>query len=283
MNWQVLILLSVFTYSVSVLLQRILLKQDKSDPVAFSIVFQLITALFIGGFGVVTHQMQFPDIIPFIPGLVFMTFCYSMGNFFLFSSLKKVEASKFTIIFATRAFFTVIASTIFLREALNISQWFGAVLVFAGVILVSGNIRRFALDREEWYALLAAVFFGLAVTNDRFILKTFPTFPYVFIGFVTPAIGIALMRIRSVMSVPVLFHRATVWKMIILCAVYAVSAMTFFFGLQAAPNSSQVITINLTSVIVIVLLSIVFLKERAQWVRKIIGAALSFVGLLLVS
>lgn len=283
MSWQLLILLSVFTYSVSVLLQRVLVKDDKSDPVAFSIVFQFITAAFIGAYAVAVGQMKIPELTPYIPGLLLMTVLYSLGNYFLFSSLKKVEASKFTIIFSLRAFFTVIASTIFLREALNTPQWLGALCIFGGVVLVAGNVRRRTFAREEWFAVLAAVFFGLAVVNDRFILRTFPVLPYVFIGFVTPGIGIALLRIRSVARIPVLLKGSLVLKLTALCAIYAVSAVAFFIGLQKAPNASQVITINLTSVIVSVILAIIFLRERTDWIKKLIGAALSFVGLLLLS
>lgn len=57
----------------------------------------------------------------------------------------------------------------------------------------------------------------------------------------------------------------------------------FFVALQKAPNSSQVAAINLTSVIVIVLLSIIFLKEHTDWLKKIVGAVLSFIGLLLLT
>ena len=283
MSWQFLILLSVLTYSVSVLLQRVLIKEENHDTVAFSIVFQLITAACIGAYGYAAHLMQFPDLLPYLPNLLLMTVLYSLGNYFLFSSLKKAEASKVTIIFACRAFFTVAASTVFLQEALNPIQWLGALLVFAGVILVSGNIRKRTFAREEWFALLAAIFFGFEVANDRFILRTFPVVPYVFIGFITPGIGIALLKLRSISQIPVLLKLNVVWKIIVLCAIYAVSAVAFFIGLQKAPNASRVITINLTSVIVTVILAIIFLKERTDWVKKVIGAALSFAGLLLLS
>lgn len=74
-----------------------------------------------------------------------------------------------------------------------------------------------------------------------------------------------------------------IWKLLLLCVIYAAGSLMFFVALQKAPNSSQVATINLTSVVVIVLLAIIFLKERAEWPKKVIGAVLSFIGLLLVS
>lgn len=283
MSWQLLILLSVFTYSVSVLLQRVLVKDDKSDPVAFSIVFQFITAAFIGAYGLLTHQLSIPPLGPYMWYLLLMTLFYSLGNYFLFSSLKHIEASKFTIIFATRALFAVLMSTVILHESLNIIQWVGALLIFAGVVLVSGNVKRLTFSRNELYALLAALFFGLAVVNDKIVLRSFPVIPYVFIGFITPGIGIALLRIRSVRHVPIFVRGKNLLKMVILCGIYTVSALAYFFGLQLSTNTSAVSTMNLTNVIVTVLLAIIFLRERTDWVKKLIGAALSFAGLLLLS
>ena len=46
MNWQLFTALSIITYSASVILRRLLLRDDKSDPVAFAIVFQGIVGIF---------------------------------------------------------------------------------------------------------------------------------------------------------------------------------------------------------------------------------------------
>lgn len=283
MTWQVLILTSVFLYSISILLQRILLKEDKSDPKAYSIFFQLLTGLLIGVFGLLFSHMSFPDIRPLIFNLVLMTLLYGFGNLFIFQALKLIEASRFTIIFASRALFTILASFLFLQEQLSFRQILGAFFILLGVILVNIKSAKLRFSKKEAVALLAAMAFGFSNTNDRFLLKSFAVYPYVFLGFTIPAFFVMFLYPYTIKKMQVFLERKLLVKMFLLCVVYAVSSITFFFAFQKASNASQVVLINLTGVIITVLLAIIFLKERDYLPQKLLGAAAGFVGLLLVS
>ncbi|MBM3209334.1 DMT family transporter [Candidatus Shapirobacteria bacterium] len=283
MNWLALILASVLLNSVATVLQRVVLREEKSDPVAYSIFFQLLTGLLIGGFGVVTSGLTFPDLRPLALFLILMTFLYGFGNIFIFQALKAVEASKFTVIFSGRALFTILASTLFIREPLTQRQWPGAILILLGVIIVNLQASRISLKKEDLIALLAAASFGFANTNDRFLLRSFSLYPYVFLAFIVPALFILSLHPRKIKEMAVFLEKKLFVRMLILCIAYAAAAITFFSALQIAPSSSQVATINLTSVIVTVLLALLILKERKNTTNKVIGALISFFGLVLVS
>lgn len=71
--------------------------------------------------------------------------------------------------------------------------------------------------------------------------------------------------------------------MAVLSLVFTVSAICLFAALQSSPNSSQIATINLLNIVLIVVLSIIFLKERDNIPKKLLGAVSSLVGLILVS
>lgn len=283
MSWQFLILLSVVTYSISVLLQRVLVREDKIDPVAFAIVFQFILGLIVGIFGYLTQDMSVPNFQTIWVNFVLMVVLYSAGNIFLFTALQKIEASKFTIIFSCRALFTVFASSLFLGEFLNLGQWMGAICIFSGIFLVTGKISRINFSKYEFFAFCSAIAYGVANTNDRILLKSMHVYPYVFLSFLLPSILMTIVYPASIKHVNIFFRKKILWKLLVLCCIYATGALLFYVALQKAPNSSQVATINLTSVIVIVLLSIILLKEHTDWVKKIIGAVLSFIGLLLLT
>lgn len=245
--WLVLILLSVLFNAVAVVLQRVVLREQNSDPVAYSIVFQLITGSIIGAFGWVTGNLQFPpDITKILLFMGLMIVLYGFGNVFIFQALKAIEASKFTILFATRALFTILASTLFLNESLNATQWIGALLIL-------------------------------------YILTMFPLYTFVLLAFVLPALMMWMVNVGRTQKIFELFHKTHLIRICGMAVVYTVSAILFFSSLQIAPNSSQVITINLTSVAVTVLLAVVFLGERNYLFRKLFGAALCFIGLLMVS
>lgn len=280
MAWQLWIGISILSYSASVLLQRLIMRES-DRPVAFAIFFQLFVAVLFAIAGLALGKLQMPDWKPLTFNLLLSMVLYGLGNIFIFKSLNSTEASRFTVVFASRTFFTVLASSILLRELLNATQWMGAVLIFAGAVCATAK-KRVAFDKGELFAILAAIVFGFAVTNDRFILQSFEVYTYSIIGFLLPAIFIAAAYPREVRHMKSFLKKETFLQSLAVCFIYALFALTFYMALQEASNSSQVAAVSLSSVILTVILSIIFLKEREFLWRKIFGAVICSVGLLLL-
>lgn len=283
MTWQLFILLSVFLSAISTLLQKVLLRDDKSDPVAFSILFQLLTGLLVAICGFGLGDMSLKNFTLVLPNLILMVLLYGFGNVFLFWALKKIDASKFTIIFSGRAIFTIIASTLIIQETLSQRQIIGVVLIITSIIIVSYLKTKFRFDKAELAATVAALFFGFATTNDRIALSSMSLYPYVSLAFVAPALFILMLNPSNIYKIKSLAQSRIFTKIFFLCIVYALSAITFFIALQKGTNSSQVATVNLTSVIITVLMAILILKEKENMKRKLFAAVLSFFGLLLIT
>lgn len=284
MSWQILIALSVLFYSFSVLLQRILLKDNKSDPISFSIFFQagvsiiigLLVVLFKGG-------ITIPDMSQIWVYVLLMALLYGLANISVFKSLKLTDASQFGVLFQSKNLFAIIGTSLVFKEMLTATQWVGALLLIAGVVVVSLKKTKFKIDKGSILALVAGLLFGAANVNDRFLVGFFDPYTYVVIGFLFPAIFISLLYPKKLSGIKVFFKKAFVYKMILLCFLYGLSATAFFAALSLTDNASQLFSINAFSVITVVVFSIIFLKERDFMPRKIIGAVLSLVGLLLVS
>ncbi|MDP2873809.1 MAG: EamA family transporter [bacterium] len=281
MNWQLLLAISVSTYAVSILLQRILLKDDKSDPVAYSIVFQLVTGLVILVYALV-RGFSVPNLLPILPNLILMTFLYGVGNVLIFKSLKAGEASEFTIVFATRVFWTIAAAIFFLGEAFSLRQGIGTLLIIASIILVSWKDKRFRLGKGGLSGLGAALCFGLAFANDAFILRNFDVPSYLAIAFIVPALMVWLFNPRAAKNMLPLFEKAMLKKLLVLAVLFAVSAITIFLAYQVGKNAAQIAVLGQTATIVTVLLAIVFLREKNDILKKIAGAAISLLGVILV-
>jgi len=244
----------------------------------------LLSGLMIGGFGLFFADMSFPsNIKPLIIGLILMTVLYSFGNVFIFQSLKRMEASRFTIIFSSRAFFTVLASSLLLGEFLTPKQMMGTLLIILGVILVNIKSARLTFSKKEIVALLAAASFGFGISNDSFMLKTFNLYPYVFLAFVIPALFIMILNPYTIKNMKVFLKKDVFIKMILLCVLYSIQAILYFSALQISKNSSRIASIGLIGVIVTVLMAIVFLKEKENLAQKLLGAGFSFIGLLLIT
>lgn len=283
LGWQGFILISVTLYSISVILQKKILRDEENNPVAFSIFFQILTGMVIFVIGLLTSEMGFPSNLSSLLGnLILMMILYGLSNVLIFKSLKETEASKFTIIFSTRTFFTVLASSIFLGEMLNGRQFLGTLLIFLSVIIITLKSKKISITRGDFMALFAAAGFGFAITNDRFLIQNFILYSYLSISFIAPGIFTAMIYPKDAMEIKKLLKFEPLKRIGVLSVIYAFSAITFFAGLKMSSNSSQVASVNMTSVIVTVFLSIILLKERDNLAKKILAVFICFGGLLLV-
>ena len=283
MTWLYYIGISVVLYSFSVTLQRILLKDQNNSPIAFSILYQLIVGILVGIAGLLFSDFQIPaSIKEIIPNLILMVLFYGFSNVFIFSSLKNTEVSIFTVLFSTRALFTTLASSLILDETLDSRQLTGLFLILLSVAFLNLQGNKFKIGKGEIFALLGALLFGLANTNDRFLLQNMDLYPYVTLAFIAPAIFIAGVYPKEIVKIKGILNTKTLGKLLLLCGIYATSAVTFFIALQSGTNSSQISAINLSSVILTVLLGILFLGERTNLLKKIVCAIISFAGLLLL-
>lgn len=284
MSWQFLVGISVLLYSISVVLQRILLKDGKSEPISFSIFFQLGVAFVIGILVLIIHGgIPMPNFAQISWSVLAMTILYALANIFVFKSLKITEASRFTVIFSSKTLFAVLGASLFFKEGLTPSQWVGAILIIAGVAIISIKDFSKKFNAGDLFAILAAVLFGLANTNDRFLVKFFDPYSYVVIGFLLPGLAITLFYPKKLTNLKVYFKKSFIYKMIILCLLYGLSSVAFFAALQITPNSSQLFSINSFGAIITVILSIIILKENDRIAKKILGAVISVAGLLLVN
>lgn len=282
MPWQAAIIISVILYSCSTLLQRHLLRDAKANPITVSVFFQFVTGCIIAALGVILGQFRPFSLSALWPHLLILGVLYGIGNICIFRSLAAMEASRFTIMFASRAIVTIVASWLMLNERLTGWQLAGALCIFVSIVIVHSREARLQIKGKELLALGAAACFGLANTNDRLLLTQLNVFTYIVLAFYLPVAVTALLRPRETLAAPQLLRTRQLPGLLLLCVFYTGSALSFFTALQTAPNSAQVATINLTSVILIVLLSAVLLRERADLGKKIAAAVLTFVGLLLV-
>ncbi len=282
MTWQILLGISIVTTSLSTILQRVLLKDVKSDPKAYAILFQLLTGVLIGIFSII-RGFTIVGLEKYAFNLIIITVLYGAGTLCIFHALKKISASEFTVIFASRALWTIITALIVLHEVFTINQIIGSFLIFISVVLVSWKVKHFKLGEGELYALAAAFLFGIAFVNDALILKKgFDVPSYLTITFILPGIAIAAFSYNSLPNIKVFLQRTLFFKMLLMCFVYAIAAITIFAAYQAGNNAAQIAPLNQTSIILTVLLGILFLGEKASLLKKLLGALLSMLGMILI-
>ncbi len=281
MTWQFLIVISVITYSFSILIQKKLLKDNKVDPVAFSILFQIFVGVVIFLY-TAFRGFYMPPVQNLPLNFIFMMILYGAGNVFVFKSLQTGEASQFTIIFTTRMIWTILAAMAFLDESFSVKQSLGALLIVSSVILVSWTKRGLQLSKSALFALGAASCYGLAFTNDAFIIRSSDVPSYLVIAFLVPALFVWLIYPSSTLSMRHFFTKSAGLKMTVLSILYSLSAITIFLAYQVGRNAAQIAPLSQTSAVLTVLLAIFLLGERKNLVRKVGGAVLSLIGVVLL-
>jgi drug/metabolite transporter (DMT)-like permease len=282
LSWQVLVTITVVTFSLGALLQRLILR-TAVRPIAYAIFTQLLSAGLLIIFGLLTGQLKPFALLPIWWSVGAMALLYGAGSVVVAMALKITEASKFAVLFASRGLVTMLVTTLILQENLPWLKWVGAGLIFVGVVCASWETKRLSLQKGDILALIAAVFLGLANANDRFILQHMPVYTYLVLAYLLPALVVAVWKPTELHYLKEFFRPPLFNKILLLNILFVIATATFYAAMFIAPSGGQVAMISLTSVILIVGLSVIFLKERSHLWQKFLGAVLGFMGLLLLN
>jgi len=281
MPWYFFVSLAVASFSVITIMQRLILKESNSRPLAFAIFTQFLTGIIITIIGFATTEMRFPENVP-LWNLLLVPVTYGVGMIFSYSGLKLLEASKFVLVFSMRIVFSIIGASFFLHETLDFLQLFGVALVLFGVILVNLQHESAKNRKGELFTLIASFFFGVGMVNDRFLLASFDVYPYVSFGFFAPALLIAIIQPKEIMQIKTFLQKRLLIKSLLVCVLFTIGAIGFNTALKTGPGTPQVLVANTTNIIFTVILSMIVLKERSHLLKKLIATALTFIGLLFV-
>jgi len=281
MNWFLLSLISVITFSIANFLQRLLMKDKNSSVIGYAITFQLISAILVGFFSF-TRGFLMPPLQELWFNFVLMTILYGVGTLLFLKALQIMELSKTVIIISSRMIWTVVISLLFLGETLNFIQIAGIVLIFSSVILISFKKEILQFDKRILYPLGAAFCFGVAFANDAFILKQSDVFSYTTLAFLFPGLFILVSKPKIIIEMKTFFNIVIFLKIILLSFFLSISAITIYLAYQQGGNASQLAPISQSSIILTVLLAVIFLNERSQLKQKFISLIMMITGILLL-
>lgn len=281
MSWQLLTAISVFALSLSVLLQRVLISKDKVDPFAYAVVFQgivgsilTVVSLFYG--------LKLPGIENYLLPALISVVAYGVGHIFYAKTLQHVEASAFSVLFATQAIWIMLLGVLVFHESLTALQIVGVCLIFASVILLVNRFDELSLDKGTWLGLLTGLLFGVAIVCWSYVGRHTDTLSWAAISFIATAIAAFFVRPKTYHSIPSLFTSKLLSRLLLLGVLYAIGSLAMLYAYKEG-TFSVVTPLRQTSIIVTVLFALLFLKsERNRIVRKLVAAALCFGGVVLI-
>jgi drug/metabolite transporter (DMT)-like permease len=283
MDWKISVLIYVITYSLSVILQKTLLKGDKSEVVSQSIFFQLSTGVILLLWSLVTNTFDLSfNWVEVWPNIALMTILYALGNIFIFKSLQKGSASSFSVYFSLRVFANLVLSSIFFGQSFPALGFVGLLAVLIGIVIVDYSSELWKISKSELYALLAAICIGVTNANSQFVLTEVNLSTFLVIAFIFPGLLLITIYPRKLKTLSNYMKKEYLGSFFSLAFIYTVSSIYFFKAIQDSADSALVTAVGLSSIIVTVIFAYIILKERDHFWRKLLAAVITFGGLLLL-
>lgn len=280
MSWLVFILISVTFSAFTRLIQRLLLGKGKIDPIAFSIVFQVLTGIILLLYAIISG-FRFPDISKYWFPAITSIILFGIGNIALAKSLQKVEASVFTVLFATNVVWIMLFGVLIFGESISYWHIIGSALTFFSIYLLVERKGKFKFDSGIVYGLLCALCMGLAVLGWVYVGRRSDPISWNSITFLAPAAFNAMTNPRSLAKTKGILTKDTFPKLTLACVTFAISTLTLLYAYKYG-ELTQVAPISQTTIIITVILAIIFLKERENLIRKLMSAIICFCGVLLL-
>lgn len=280
MSWFTLTLISVFIVSISNILQRILMRDENSDPVSYTIISALllscvyfIVSLFFG--------FHLPVLDWKLIYFIVAAALWGLGTIFLFKALQVIESSEVTILVSLRILITIIASVIFLKNTFNFQKLIGTIILLLSILLVANIKKGIKFNKGVTYSVFVIFFYGLAVVLDVFNLRNYDVISYlVVINFLIFVVLLAIHP-KAIQKWKQFTQPGFLKKMLPLVLFSCGQAYAYYFALQKGPVS-QIAPINQAQVIVTVLFAAVILNEKDNLMRKLIAAVLVTIGVIIL-
>ncbi len=211
--------------------------------------------------------------------LILLGFSELAGVYLYMKMHAATELSVSSILSRLRVILVPIIAFIFIGERLTLLQYVGVTTIFAGCLVVAG-MKHIRGTKGIWYAL------GFVIVNSvsNVILKSAS-------GIASTSIVTAAFSFPSVVLIPVIMKSARVrirftfrpiLKSTLLASLFNVITMYTMVLAYKLATAGQVNSVfqGVTSLSVIV--GIFFLNERDHKWLKLVGAALTTVGILLL-
>lgn len=283
MGWQLFLTISILAESSGRILQRVLMKDDDSDPIAYSVWFQFLAGSMLLIYTLIVGFKLPNNLSSLAPNLILEPIFWGMTIMLIFKALAQTEASIFTILFGTRVVFIVIASVILLKENFSLNQTVGTILIILSVFLVSYRKENWQFNKGELYSVLAGIFATAGVINDAVLLKQFDVTTYSALGFLGPGVFIWATHPTATKKIMALPKSKIFPKLTLLGLIYGIAYLTYNSAYFSGKMAAQIAAIFQVSSVITVLLAIVLLKEKSKLLLKLLAATVGFIGVLLVS
>ncbi len=280
MTWQLFLSISVLSTSLKGILFRVLMRQEDSDPRAQTIVFLTISGVFALVIALI-KGFQLPTLL-LLPNFIIMIFLLTLAPLLVFRALQLIGASEVAIFLSPQWLWVVLGSFIFLGEEATLFKILGTIIILSGVLLISWRKRRFEIRKGEVFVLLAGLLYGLSYVNGFYILQSLDAFSFAVYACLLPALALIIIQPSSLKRLKFYTLPKNALNAFTTASLDTIATISLYLAYQIGRNASQISPLSATPVMFTVIFSAIFLKERENLLKKIIGSVIIITGIIFV-
>lgn len=196
-----------------------------------------------------------------------------------YTAQKHIEAGVTSVISNMYTPITIVLATIFLSEKLTTLQIFGTVILFVGMIVVSKKHRigKFTFDKYFLMMLASGIFLGVLITAERYLQKTEGFTTGTLLSWWCTGLFLGLITLFTKNK-----HTYSKMDITITGSLRFLHNLSWVILVYVVGNLSYVSAITTFKVVIMFITGALFLNEREDLPRKIIGSIIAVAGLLLM-
>ena len=242
------------------------------------------TAILLEGF-VLPDLSLYDWIIVLVSGYIGI----AVADSWYFQALRNLGAGRTAIVASLYSPFVIVLSIFLLDEMLQFWQWFGFVLVVAGILLVVYQKHYKQIDKKHLYKGIAyaasSVFLtALGVVMVKPVLQEGSFFWIISLRLLAGIVGMLIyLALRRQLKAS--FNEFTEgkhhWVNLVIASIFATYlAMILWLAGFKYTDASIASVLNETANVFIVLLAWLFLREELNK-RKVLGVTFTFIGVVI--
>lgn len=282
MSWQIYLIISICIISFNGLLQRSLMKDEKSHAEATAIAGLGLSGLLAILIAFIQRKLNLFFPVSLSRYLILFMLLVTPGYLLSRHAYKLIGASEMVIILATGRLWNVIGAYLFLHEKVTMLRVLGAVIILLGVAVARFEKRKFIVNKGVFLALFAAFFLGMSDIVGYYILKSMNATNFLIYSYFLPVFAIILFQPKVIKKLSYFLHLDKGMKLLFLSLCDVFGMLALYLSYQAGGAASIIGPLSSTRVLVTTGLAMLILRERNNTVNKLIGAVVTVIGVILL-
>lgn len=283
MDWLALTFVSIIFRSFYGLMTKIMSNKMKSLsvhgqaaalPLAAAVISILISPL-VGGFSI-SNKFSFFTVILVVLG-------QGLGNITYFEAIKSLHNSTAQIAFSSILIFNTIFSVLFLNLRLTPLNFMGIFLLMGAILMVVAGKMEFNKKGIFWMVISAALFAVFQLSSSE-LSKQVSAASYLVIAYLGAALVVILIKFKDIKKdLKTIIKNPEIGRVPFYTASFSLGNFIFaYWAYRSAPQASKVAILLTSQVVLTVILSYFFLKEKNHLMIKLFAGILVIIAAFLI-